>query len=242
MCAEGLRCSATLQLMQAQCVSKCKKRFISRRRDARVAPACSVVTNSATVATGGALMPSCSASAADEAADVEAGAGWGGDGGEVMAGAGGGAVSFCLLCASLATVVSMCRSRVTSFSGLKSHAIVTITASFLKFSFTFGNHVFVVFASTSILGTTTRGSSKKKKGTVDSGSGSTLKVLHHIISSIMMPSSAPSARHDCSSFHLKFATFDVKKRSSIQSHCLLPCNFSTLASSSTARCELLRML
>jgi len=110
-CAEGLRCSAALQLMQAQCVSKCKKRFISRRRDARVAPACSVVTNSATVATGGALMPSCSASAADEAADVEAGAGWGGDGGEVVAGAGGGAVSFCLLCAkaSLATVVSMCQ-------------------------------------------------------------------------------------------------------------------------------------
>ena len=38
MCAEGLRCSAALQLMQAQCVSKCKKRFISRRRDARRLP------------------------------------------------------------------------------------------------------------------------------------------------------------------------------------------------------------
>ena len=52
-------------------------------------------TRCTTVATGGALMRSCSASAADEAADVESGAGWGGDGGEVVAGAGGGAVSFC---------------------------------------------------------------------------------------------------------------------------------------------------
>ncbi len=168
-CAEGLRCSAALQLMQAQCVSKCKKRFISRRRDARVAPACSVVTNSATVATGGALMPSCSASAADEAADVEAGAGWGGDGGEVVAGAGGGAVSFCLLCAkaSLATVVSMCGvsgSRVTSFSGLKSHAIVTITASFLKVLVYFWRPCFCsICQHFNFRHHNTGGSSKKKK-------------------------------------------------------------------------------